>query len=72
VLELIGDAAEIPDPTRFMWAQVGRDDPDVAPLSHRLLRAVAERVRWRKAMDDAKARADGALDNSATARGRAA
>nr|WP_202512846.1 replication initiator [Streptomyces sp. SID3343] len=49
VLELIGDAAEIPDPTRFMWAQVGRDDPDVAPLSHRLLRAVAERVRWRQA-----------------------
>ncbi|WP_406296238.1 replication initiator [Embleya sp. NBC_00888] len=72
VLDLIGQPADVPDPNRFMWQPVGRDDPDVAPLSHRLLRAVAERVRWRTAMDEAKARADGPLDNSATARGRAA
>ncbi|WSY12357.1 hypothetical protein OG928_11755 [Embleya sp. NBC_00896] len=72
VLDLIGQPADVPDPNCFIWQPVGRDDPDVAPLSHRLLRAVAERVRWRKAMDDAKARADGPLDNSATAQGRAA
>ncbi|MGW9210643.1 replication initiator [Embleya sp. NPDC055664] len=73
VLDLIGDPADVPDPSRFIWQPVGRDDPDVAPLSHRLLRAVAERVRWRRAMDDAKARATGSLANSATApRGRAA
>jgi hypothetical protein len=63
VLELLGnsangDTADV-DPHRYVWAPVTRTDPDVAPLSHRLLRAVAERVRWRAALDRAKALAEG-------------
>jgi hypothetical protein len=53
---------------RYLWQPISSDDPDIEPLSRRLLRAVAERVRWRAALDQAQQRADG---NSATT-GRAA
>lgn len=72
VLDLVGEAADRGDDAdRYVWEHARPSDPDVPSISHRLLRAVAERVRWRTALDAAKAAADGPLDNSAT-RGRAA
>ncbi len=59
VLDLLGQTGPAPDPHRYLWALIRPGDPDTAPLAARLLRAVAERVRWRKALDDALARADG-------------
>ena len=38
---------------RWRWQPAERDD-DIAPLSRRLLLAVAERQRWRAAYDAAK------------------
>lgn len=72
VLDLIGETADNGgDAERFLWEHVRPSDPDVPSISHRLLRAVAERQRWRAALDAAKQQADGPPINSATA-GRAA
>ncbi|MGR7001276.1 replication initiator [Yinghuangia aomiensis] len=71
VLDLLGEMDGGPDPDRYLWEHVRPGDPDVPSISHRLLRAVAERVRWRGALDAAKARADGQLEISAIT-GRAA
>ncbi len=72
VLNLLGELAENgDDPTRYVWEHAAPSDPDVPPVSHRLLRALSERIRWRTALDAAKAAADGQHENSAT-RGRAA
>ncbi|MCF2526610.1 replication initiator [Yinghuangia soli] len=72
VLDLVGEMADRGEaPDRYLWEHARPSDPDVPSISHRLLRAVAERVRWRSALDDAKARADGQLGSSATT-GRAA
>jgi hypothetical protein len=38
---------------RFTWEPAGRDDP-IAPLPTRLLRAIAERQRWRAAYEAAR------------------
>ncbi|MGK4583509.1 replication initiator [Kitasatospora sp. HPMI-4] len=59
VLDVLGDTATRPDPTRYLWALVRPGDPDATPLATRLLRAVAERVRWRQALDQALTLADG-------------
>ncbi|MGA4543123.1 replication initiator [Uniformispora flossi] len=71
VLDLLGEMDGGPDSDRYLWEHVRPSDPDVPSISHRLLRAVAERVRWRGALDAAKARADGQLGDSAIT-GRAA
>ena len=65
------EKAEQVDANRYAWQLARPTDPDVAPLAHRLLRAVAERQRWREQYERARALAAGEFGNSATA-GRAA
>lgn len=50
-----GEVSATVDPDRYAWEPATSNDPDVAPLAHRLLRSVAERVRWRHQYDAAKA-----------------
>ncbi|MFD8319616.1 replication initiator [Kitasatospora purpeofusca] len=59
VLEVLGDTAGRTEPHRYLWEPVHLGDPDMSPLATRLLRAVAERVRWRAALDQALERAGG-------------
>ncbi|WP_234325830.1 hypothetical protein [Streptomyces sp. NRRL S-495] len=59
VLDVLGDTAARTEPHRYLWEPVRPGDPDMAPLATRLLRAVAERVRWRAALDQALERAGG-------------
>ncbi len=61
VLDVLGDTAARTEPHRYLWEPVRPGDPDMSPLATRLLRAVAERVRWRQALDEALARAEGPL-----------
>lgn len=58
VLATLGETPS-DDADRYLWHPVDPDDPDLLPLAHRLLRAVAQRTRWGQALDDAKARAAG-------------
>lgn len=44
----------LPAASRYAWELARPDDPDVAPLGHRLLRAVSERIQWRNQLDAAK------------------
>jgi hypothetical protein len=62
VLSTLGLSATDPDAIRYAWEPVKPDDPDVAPLSHRLMRAIADRARWRQALDQARRVAAGQLD----------
>jgi hypothetical protein len=57
VLNLLGNTVEATDPNRYAWEPVRSKDPDVRPLPRRLLLAIAERQRWRQALDEAKRRA---------------
>jgi len=57
VLNLLGNTTESPDPGRYAWEPVKSSDPDIHPLPRRLLLAIAERQRWRQALDEAKRRA---------------
>jgi hypothetical protein len=58
---------------RYAWEPVKPGDPDVAPLSHRLMRAIADRARWRQALDQARRAAAGQVpDPSATSDARVA
>jgi hypothetical protein len=59
VLDLLGISATDDRADRLVWEQVKPDDPDVAPKSHRLMHAIADRERWRQLLDEAKRRADG-------------
>ncbi len=45
------------EPGAFAWEMAQPDDPDLAPLGHRLLRALSQRVQWRSALLAAKDRA---------------
>ena len=47
---------EVPDPGRYSWAQVTPADPDYLPPEQRLLHVVAERARWKAALDEARRR----------------
>ncbi|MDI2130823.1 replication initiator [Yinghuangia seranimata] len=71
VLERLGETNRGTDVDRYIWEHARPSDPDVPSISHRLLTAIAERQRWRAALDAATAQADGQPSNSAT-RGRAA
>jgi hypothetical protein len=42
-----------PDPTRYTWVQVTPADPDYLPPEQRLLHIVADRARWKVALDEA-------------------
>nr|WP_283135697.1 replication initiator [Rhizohabitans arisaemae] len=60
VLEQLGvnaDAGE--DPGRYLWRPVDPGSPRASPLALRLLRAIADRQRWRDRLRAALARADG-------------
>ena len=60
VLEALGlDHDQPTDPHRYTWRPVSSADPALAPLALRLLRSVAERQRWRNAMERLKAQAEG-------------
>ena len=48
---------ELPDPARYSWAQVTPGDPDYLPPERRLLHVVADRARWKAALDEARRRA---------------
>jgi hypothetical protein len=54
VLATLGLSATDPEAVRYAWEPIKPGDPDVAPLSHRLMRAIADRVRWRQALDEAR------------------
>ncbi|MFI5906212.1 replication initiator [Dactylosporangium sp. NPDC051541] len=59
VRALLGvEAAPEPEPTASAaWELARPDDPDLPPLRHRLLRALAQRIHWRNAVNAAKDRA---------------
>lgn len=60
VLEVLGiSTTDNRDRLRYSWRPVAAGDRDLAPLSLRLLRTVAERQRWRAAMERVEARATG-------------
>jgi Replication initiator protein, pSAM2 len=48
---------EVPDRDRYTWAQVTPADPDYLPPEQRLLHVVADRARWKAALDEARRRA---------------
>ena len=72
VLATLGIPADQIDPDRYAWEPVTSTDPGVLPLAHRLLRAIAERQRWRRALEEAKARAAGQPIGGISATDRAA
>jgi hypothetical protein len=43
--------------SRYAWELARPDDPDVAPLAHRLLRSISERAQWRRQLLAAQDRA---------------
>jgi hypothetical protein len=63
------DTAAPDEPATFAWEMARPDDPDLAPLGHRLLRALSQRVQWRTALLAAQDRAAqlATADVSATA-----
>ncbi|MEV6040287.1 replication initiator [Nonomuraea sp. NPDC052116] len=72
VLEALGRPNEPTDPHRYVWKPVPAGDANVPPLAVRLLRAVAERERWRAHMAELQARADGQDLSAIVHPGRAA
>jgi hypothetical protein len=60
------------DPARYRWEQVQPDDDDYMPSSRRLLRSVADRLKWENALTEARRRAQEALAAGLPASGRAA
>jgi hypothetical protein len=51
------DAEQADGPPRYRFELARPDDLDVPPVEHRILRAISTRIRWRQALDAAKARA---------------
>ena len=45
------------DPARYAWEMVAPGDPDHMDHARRLLHAVADRLRWRRALDEARRKA---------------
>ncbi|GAA2208427.1 hypothetical protein GCM10009850_038850 [Nonomuraea monospora] len=72
VLEALGQTDEPTDPHRYLWKPVPAGDANVPPLAVRLLRAVAERQRWRAHMAELQAQADGLVLSATENTGRAA
>jgi len=58
------------DPGRYSWEPVSPGDPDHMPPAQRMLHVVADRIRWRDALAEARRRAgaNGPPDLSATGR----
>uniref|UniRef100_UPI0038995694 replication initiator n=1 Tax=Actinomadura luzonensis TaxID=2805427 RepID=UPI0038995694 len=64
VLEALGVPDEVADRARFVWQMAATTDPDVPSLTVRLLELVAERQRWRRALEQARAENGGSSDGS--------
>ncbi|WKU03154.1 replication initiator [Micromonospora sp. HUAS LYJ1] len=65
--QLVDDQGDTVERVRHAWELARPDDPDVGPLSHRLMRSISERARWRSELLAAKDRAaQGPADLSAT------
>ncbi|GII79821.1 hypothetical protein Sru01_48030 [Sphaerisporangium rufum] len=60
------------DPHRYLWRVVTPVDDDVPSLAERLLTEIANRQRWRIALQQAQARADGRPIHDLSATGVAA
>ena len=56
------------DPARYAWEPVAPSDPDHMEYARRLLHAVADRARWRAALDEARRRAETAQGDSTAGR----
>jgi hypothetical protein len=63
---------EVLDPARYTWAQVTPADPDYLPPERRLLHVVADRARWKAALDEARRRARDQDGHLSATDGRAA
>jgi hypothetical protein len=63
---------ELPDPARYTWAQVTPADPDYLSPEHRLLHVVADRARWKGALDEARRKAGPPTAELSATDGRAA
>ncbi|MFJ6195771.1 replication initiator [Micromonospora sp. NPDC092111] len=55
--QFVDDQADTTERVRHAWELARPDDPDVGPLSHRLMRSISERARWRAELLAAKDRA---------------
>ncbi|WP_413775619.1 replication initiator [Micromonospora sp. RTGN7] len=63
----VDDQTNTAERVRHAWELARPDDPDVGPLTHRLMRSISERARWRSELLAAKDRAaQGPPDLSAT------
>jgi hypothetical protein len=51
------------DPGRYAWEPVNPGDQDHMPTARRLLHVVADRIRWKQALDRARRRAQGLPDD---------
>jgi hypothetical protein len=60
------------DPARYAWEPVAPGDQDHMPIARRLLHVVADRIRWRQALDEARRRAQGLPPDDTPATGQAA
>jgi hypothetical protein len=60
------------DPARFAWEAVKPGDPDNMSGPRRLLHVVADRIRWRQSLEEARRRASGEPPDDLSATGEAA
>jgi replication initiator protein RepSA len=60
------------DPDRYAWEPVAPGDEDHMPTARRLLHVVADRIRWRQALEEARRRAQGQPPGDSSATGEAA
>ena len=60
------------DPARYAWEAVAPTEPDHMDYARRLLRVVADRLRWQMALAEARRRAAMPPDGDLPAEGRAA
>jgi hypothetical protein len=68
--EMLGLSAT--DPGTYRWDQVQPGDDDYMPAGRRLLHAVADRLQWENALNEARRRAQEALARELPEPGRAA
>jgi hypothetical protein len=60
---------EMPDPARYTWQRVEPSDPDYLLPDRRLLHVIADRARWKAALEEARRKAEEATaEISATGR----
>lgn len=70
LVETLGLSAT--DPSRYAWEPVAPGDHDHMPHARRLLHVVADRIRWRQALEEARRRAQGQPPEDLPAIGEAA